>query len=309
MEPTFIISFDCEGKWGMADCLTPAMEARLTNQQLLAAYQSLVDLLDRREVRATFGFVGLFTIHREEWKATSEWVGDGLHDPDYLAAFHAADQREDYDGWFAPETAELICQRPEHEFAAHGLGHCLANGTEPIDNFRDELRILRKFRLFDRENLTFIYPRNLVAHPRALADEGYIGYRECLPQVSGPVGRVANLLKEFNLGTSSQPHSVGAKAGDPNTIPSGYFLNWRSGPRAKIPVSVTVKRWKNIIDRAIERGEVAHLWTHPHNFIGASGMFEQFDAILAYAAERVRGGDLKNQTMRDYALAVSRQAG
>lgn len=44
---SFILSFDCEGKWGMADQLEPYLQTSLTDRALASAYDTLVALLAR----------------------------------------------------------------------------------------------------------------------------------------------------------------------------------------------------------------------------------------------------------------------
>jgi hypothetical protein len=46
-QATFIMSLDCEGKWGMADSLRPYHEA-LSNKALVGAYEQLIEALVRK---------------------------------------------------------------------------------------------------------------------------------------------------------------------------------------------------------------------------------------------------------------------
>ena len=62
----FILSLDCEGKWGVADHLTPANHAQLTDAKLREAYRSILDLLDRYAIPATFAYVGCFSLSAVE---------------------------------------------------------------------------------------------------------------------------------------------------------------------------------------------------------------------------------------------------
>jgi len=82
------------------------------------------------------------------------------------------------------------------------------------------------------------------------------------------------------------------------------MLNWRSGARRALPASWTARSWRETLDAAVRNGRVAHLWSHPHNFVTGEGMFELLEAILKDAAPRVRSGELWNPTMREYAKAA-----
>ena len=55
----FTMSFDCEGLWGPST-LTPSLRQQITQENLVAAYRGLRDVLDEHELRATFAFVGAF---------------------------------------------------------------------------------------------------------------------------------------------------------------------------------------------------------------------------------------------------------
>ena len=56
----FVVSLDCEGKFGMADKISDFHNRHLTDQNLRKVYSGLVELFDRYEIRATFAFVGAF---------------------------------------------------------------------------------------------------------------------------------------------------------------------------------------------------------------------------------------------------------
>ena len=45
MPGIFIISFDCEGKWGVADILNSHHEHYVTNERLNQAYRNILNIL------------------------------------------------------------------------------------------------------------------------------------------------------------------------------------------------------------------------------------------------------------------------
>ncbi|SVE06845.1 uncharacterized protein METZ01_LOCUS459699, partial [marine metagenome] len=57
----FILSFDCEGKWGMADIIDNNIDSSITNQNLTMAYRSILALLDKHKIKGTFAFVAALT--------------------------------------------------------------------------------------------------------------------------------------------------------------------------------------------------------------------------------------------------------
>ena len=60
MSARFILSLDCEGKWGVADLLRKIDSRTLSEDSLRTAYGGIVALLDRLDIASTFAFVGLF---------------------------------------------------------------------------------------------------------------------------------------------------------------------------------------------------------------------------------------------------------
>ena len=72
MSGKFIISFDCESKWGMADSLTSIHKEMFHASELERVYSELITLLEKYNMPATFGFVGALTmtsdVFLDEWE-------------------------------------------------------------------------------------------------------------------------------------------------------------------------------------------------------------------------------------------------
>src|SRR5688500_11776929 len=87
MAARFILSLDCEGKWGVADLLSPANHAALSSERLVQAYSKIVALLDEYNVPATFAFVGLFGESQDSFTKLLPALDDlARRSPDYLGA-------------------------------------------------------------------------------------------------------------------------------------------------------------------------------------------------------------------------------
>ncbi len=74
MAAKFILSLDCEGKWGVADGLTAKSREMLADDRLEAAYNQIVRLLDEHGIAATFAFAGLFSQSAEQFAAVRPQV-------------------------------------------------------------------------------------------------------------------------------------------------------------------------------------------------------------------------------------------
>ena len=300
--PTFILSFDCEGNWGMMDHL--AQHGRLASADLVAAYERLLVLLERRQVRATFAFVGAFAMSEEEARANLPlFTETGPRARRWLAPFMEDFQARRTDGWFAPAAAAAVRRRGLHELGSHGFSHLpLVEGDISVQDFDHELAGVRKTSAFAGEKeLTLVYPRNQIGYARELGRHGFVGYRDTLAvQKHQRSSRWRHLFDEANPFPASQEHAGGDDA--VARIPAGRMLNWRSGARAAIPIAWTARLWRKTLDDAVRTCGTAHVWSHPHNFITGRDMFDLLDSVLKAAAPRIHAGELWNPTMREYAL-------
>lgn len=305
MRPAFIVSLDCEGKWGMADHLGGA-HARLGSAELSGAYEALHALFDRRGVRATFAFVGAFTMSEDEVRARLALFEDvGPRAKAWLAPFLRDLDAGRTDGWLAPAALAAATRSGAHEIGSHGFTHLpLVEGEIDAAEFDRELASVRTLDAFarQRDGLTLVYPRGQVGFEDRLSAAGFVGYRLSPGALKGERSSSRrHLADELNPFPRAEAHA--AAGGGCVGIPGGRFLNWRSGPRARIPAAWTVRGWRRTFEDAVRTGGVAHLWTHPHNFLTGRGMFELLDAVLAAAEPLIRSGELWNPTMKEYALA------
>lgn len=301
MAGTFILSLDCEGKWGMADHLTADHHRWLTSSRLRDAYEQLLGLFGEYEIAGTFAFVMALLLSDREQRERNELFQDReIEGKNWLAAFRTAQAEGKMQGWTMPELLELVQSRGDHEVACHGFSHLpLREDMVPANAMRLELTAAEQVAADRGLSLdTFVYPRNLVGRPEMLAEAGFAGYRSRLPSRGGYAGKALGLLAEMNVAEKPQPHalrSLGITA-----IPSGYFFNWRQGARRLVPPAVTVRRWTGLLRRAEVESGVVHLWLHPHNIISAPGTLDVLKAVLREVAVRRDAGTIDVQTQRTY---------
>ena len=125
-QAVFIMSFDCEGKWGLADNITDQNCQILTNHNINSSYQQLLDIISRHSLKATFAFVGAFTMSFDEFMEKREWFNDvPINDVSWLVNFNQDVSNQNFDGWFDPIPFEIVKQQPQHEIASHGFTHVL----------------------------------------------------------------------------------------------------------------------------------------------------------------------------------------
>lgn len=293
----FLLSFDCEGKWGLVDCLSPRHRRLYTTANLEATYRTLTSLLRKHGIDATFAFTSAFCLTAERFsrlRPDIEQLSAGA-EAWFGRAFQAIDADEG-DGWFAPACFDAVRAHDGHEIASHGFSHLPWRAPYATRQVLDaELALCRRSPGFGADAVrTFVFPRNQVAHQDLLLARGFVGYRKARPSM----GRLRNFASEFNLRARSEDGTV--DSGPLMEIPAGYFLNWRYGLRRGVPAALTVQRWKNITRHAARSGGVVHAWTHPENFLDGHDMFPMLEDILGFAAEERAAGRLEVLTNTQY---------
>jgi len=298
MPGTFIISFDCEGKWGMADRITAHHDRVITREALIAAYGKILALLTAREIPASFAFVMAFVLTDDERRDFGPELSDiTVNGDNWLRHYRAAELRGNLDGWFCPEALELVRRSAQHEVACHGFRHVpLSEPGVSRTDAEAEISSAAKVAQLKGINLaTFVFPRNQVRHVEVLRAYGYCGYRTAPPTRRG---RLSAMLREFHLRQKAQDRL--AITDELVAIPAGYFLNWRSGPRRLIPKWVTAARWRAIINDAVNNDRVAHVWLHPHNIIDGPETFDVLDRLLMEVVSARRRSGMQTITQATY---------
>jgi hypothetical protein len=281
MTAKFILSLDCEGKWGVADHLTPHDHDSLSDARLRAAYAGILAALDDFDIPATFAFVGTFSLSADRLKALTPAIADLARDlPGYLEPALADMATGTRQGWTGDWAVEAVATaKAGHEIGLHGATHVPWTwpGMTP-DMARRELGLIyeAKAPILSRTT-TFIFPRNAGDHPRLLDEFGIAGLRATRAHSS----RLASLASEFNL--FEKPEGVPPPA-RPLAIPAGYFVNWLSGGRRLAPQAVSRLRARRRLARAAATGETVHYWTHPENIASAPATLDLLRGILAEVA-------------------------
>jgi peptidoglycan/xylan/chitin deacetylase (PgdA/CDA1 family) len=294
MPATFMLTFDCEGRWGVADHLTERDRASLTDKGLREAYASILALLDECGIAATFAFVGAFSQSPAEFGRLRPILEDfrGFA-PDYVGVALRDLDAGGGAGWHGDELVHLVgSARAGHEVALHGVTH--VPWTQLDDRGVDaEMVLFRSLAGPVRASRTFVYPRNLVAHADRLAEHGFEGYRLAPP----PRSRARSLLAEFNMFEAPEQPT---NADGLRPIPAGFFLNWRSGPRRLVPPSLTRLRARRLLDAATEANGIVHYWLHPENIATAPSTLDLLRMLVRDVAEAREAGHCEVLTQLDY---------
>ena len=290
-----ILSFDCEGKWGVADLLDSAVHRDLSDARLAAAYDVIVQLLDEFAMPATFAFVGAFA----QPKARFREIEDGLREiaeraPNYLgpALFDLAHgSKQGWHGDWAVNAVEGAATK--HEIALHGFSHVpWTNLDREIVQF--EMALWRSTSGPVSDSLTFIYPRNAVSHTDLLAAAGFQGFRGARPSTT----RLRSFASEFNVWAS--PDSDPMSHESIIRIPAGRFLNWHHGLRRTIPRFVTLRRASHMLEIANRTNGIVHFWLHPENLATSPSTILLLKQLVCLIAKLRDAGTCKVLTQLDY---------
>lgn len=300
MAGCFIVSFDCEGKWGMADHLTGDHHRFLTDENLTKVYHDLVAMLGDHEIPATFAFVMAFLLDEGERRLFKDELAPRDQSDRWLSDV-VRGQATNGQGWFQPGILGAVKAEGAHEIACHGFCHrSLGAGELSDEAARRELGAAERVARLKNIGLeTLVFPRNRVGNLPAVRDAGYLGYRRRKLQTTRLPAKLANLAEELDMFPAPE-RAVAATPGELVAIPHGHFFNWRYGSRRLVPPAVTVKRWRTLLDRAADEQGVAHLWLHPHNLITAPSTWEPFRQVLAHAQRLTQSGRLELLTQADY---------
>jgi peptidoglycan/xylan/chitin deacetylase (PgdA/CDA1 family) len=298
MPARFILSLDCEGKWGVADALTRHHQRRLTDDRLSEAYGAILHVLEEYDIQATFAFVGAFAQSPGDFarirpdidalaRFAPAYLGPALRDIDSTSG----------SGWHGGHLVEAVrTSRVAHEIALHGVTH-VPWTTVAAEFAEAEMRLFETLGGPVRQSRTFVYPRNLVAHTAVLARQGLLGFRLGRPRRS----RALSFLSEFNVYEApDQPRPNGEII----AIPAGFFLNWRSGLRSLVPPAVTQLRATRLLEAAAATGGIVHYWLHPENIATAPTTLALLRNLVREVARRRDAGDCEVLTQLGYCERV-----
>lgn len=281
--PALVISLDFELHWGVTERVTGPDHpysahlhgAREVIPKLLALFQS-------QGIHATWATVGmLFARGREDLEAFKPATRPAYHKAavdTYRVPIGGSEEADPVH--FAPRLLQQIRATPGQEIACHTFCHYYCDEPEQdVGAFKADLAAAQAIASRDNVELkSLVFPRNqvLADYLPVLQEAGLISYRGNPPgamyhlPTSGPgryLVRAIRLLDSFiNLtGHHSVPWShIGAKKTLAD-VRASHFLRPYSR-KLKVLEPFRRRRVKAGMRAAAWRGEVYHIWWHPHNF-------------------------------------------
>jgi peptidoglycan/xylan/chitin deacetylase (PgdA/CDA1 family) len=294
MPGALVISLDFELYWGVRDVMS-VEDYRGNLLGVRAVVPALLELFARRDIHATWATVGML------FCATKKELRDAL--PRRLPRYVDA-ALSPYDAWnsigenekddpfhFAPSLVEKIASSRGQELATHTFSHyyCLERG-QTAEDFDADLEAAQYVgKRFGDVTRSLVFPRNQFnpAYRDVMRKRGVRTFRSngthwayaSRPPPEPQARRATRLVDAYVRIAGQRTFRVGA----PDDfglvdVPASAFLR---------PYSQTLRyleplRWRRLsraMTHAARRGEVFHLWWHPHNF--GSRLRENFDFLTS----------------------------
>jgi peptidoglycan/xylan/chitin deacetylase (PgdA/CDA1 family) len=282
---TLVISLDFELFWGMTD-VTTLEEYGPNVLGVRRAIPAMLELFERYDIHVTWAVVGMLTpptrTALDASLPTQQPQYTDMHYSNYEYLKHANvgpdESRDPYH--FGASLLRLIQSVPHQEIGSHTFSHyyCTEAGQTPDDFVADLEAHEVSLRPFNVRARSMVFPRNQwrEEYLPLLRDRGFTSFRgnqdgwvyASRPRKTEHLGlRLVRLLDAYLpiFGWHTYTHERMRRDALPHNIPASFFFR---------PYSHTLRfleplrlwRMKRALTHAARRGEMVHLWWHPHNF-------------------------------------------
>lgn len=319
---TLVISLDYELMWGIIDVLTKDGYGQTNVKQVPEVINRMIALFEKYDVHATFATVGMIM-----YPGARELLADipQVH-PSYKQSLMSPYEHdyiqqikpEEECLFFQPEMVKKICKHRGMEMGTHTYCHyyCWAEGqtTEQFDaDIKKAVEVASRNGI---ELKSIVFPRNQVSdeHLKICAKNGITSYRgnalkyfnEPKSKWEGIKNRICRLLDAYiNVGgmTSIPYEKLERKEGILNVCASRMLRPY--SPKLSFLEGLRLRRIQKEMVYAAKKGEMYHLWWHPHNF-GANmeenlAFLENVLKIYKYCKELY---DMQSKTMFDFTKMI-----
>ncbi len=302
-----VISLDFELHWGVSERVSgPDHPYTASLRGARSVIPRLLSLFRRRGVHATWATVGaLLATSRRELDACKPAIRPRGGADNYGLDLGAGETDDPLH--FAPSLVEAITDTPGQELASHTFIHyfCDDDGGHRAA-FEADLRAAQDLAARRGRRLrTLVFPRNQVKRDYlpSLPAAGIDVYRGNPPGgfFGSPRGRFGVLCQRAGRLADSYVSLTGPNTVSWSEIAAEYPRNVRAShlfrpyaPRLRALEPLRVRRVVASLRAAAERGEVVHLWWHPHNFgihqdenlAALEAVFDELDRLRARTGMR-----------------------
>ncbi len=296
-----VISLDFELFWGMSDATTlEAYGPNVAGER--EAVPRILRLFEKYGIHATWATVGMLMARNKEEllsllpHAAERPVYTDMRISTYYHLEHDGVGKDEADDpyHYGPTLLSQILATPHQEIGNHTFSHYYAvdGHTNPPSTFARDLDAHAEIsKTYGVTTTSIVFPRNQVSEEalQVCKEKGITSYRgnedHFLYRARGSrqplLVRMLRLLDHYIdiSGPNTHPLPVSSSA-LPKNIPSSRFLRPYS-ERLKFFEPLRLRRIERAMTHAAKRGEIFHLWWHPHNFgIDQAENFKNLEAIL-----------------------------
>lgn len=286
--PSFVISIDCEMKWGTHQHLPQSYDKNFMNIEKII--EDTLDLFQQYGISATWAIVPLmisFSVDElvDSYPRTKsldaiiknkKLFDDMTINPQY---------------YFIPSLLKMVNNTRFQSIGLHGYTHTqIDDQIMTLKVFDSELKASKE--IFKKNNLShpksFIFPSNVIDNDyvEILSNNSIQIFRSASKDLSNNL--VGRYFSRLNRKLDSYVQISSSKSGDIININN---VASTTGTRFLRPVSnnlqlfFSVKRIKSEMLKFAQNGQCYHLWWHPHNFGKYTNLnFSMLREILTYYA-------------------------
>lgn len=318
---TLVISLDFELFWGMAD-FGNAHAYRNTIENVHNVVPKLLDLFKKHSVHATWATVGAIFAHND--KEFLEHLPTPIA-PQTIGIMYKLGILPEKDETkcprsmlFAPALVKLISETPGQELGTHTYSHyyCELKSSKP-DEFSREINSAKAIMEKNGYNCkSIVFPRNQVheEYVYAAANQGVYIYRGVesgklqQEKVKGKKGLLIWYGDNYIPIQRVQSYAfeeIGKEGYVYNVRNTRFFKPFR--PKYRFIEKLKLWRYKLEMRRAAKRGEVYHIYWHPHNFAENTDInFRQMGELLSYFSKLQKKYGMKSMNMFEAAEAAKK---
>ncbi len=286
---TLIISLDFELMWGMFDKVTAdTYGANLAGVH--TAVPKLLELFSAHHIHATWATVGMLTYPdatslttaREAIPAVPQYQNPALSAYDHWQSNVQSHEPRHY---FAPALVAAITNTPNQEFASHTFSHyycreAQADEVHAREAFKADCTAFKKVTPVGVTVNSIVFPRNQWTDDAlaTLASFGFTTFRGTEDHFlyrartdaaqNNRFIRLLRLVDHYVNLSGYHTYKLNAalvhESGLVNLPASRFLRPWSA--RLAFLEPLRLRRIKRAMTHAAKRGEVFHLWWHPHNF-------------------------------------------
>lgn len=305
MTAQFLFSFDCESKWGIADRGNDKLNL-INSRDLIKVYSKILSLLDKYELKMSFGFVAALCLDEEQLYYRIKLDKDAIVYNDNLWLTKVWDDynRNKIDGWSMPSLIDLV-RNSGHHICSHGGYHVpYCEKNTPISTVERDIELIKHVSNMKKyDSSIMIMPRNILGFEKVLIENNILFYRAMDKQekINSRNGKIVRLINEFHSGDKGDLLQNYARTNNNGmtALTSAKFFNARIGVRKIVPNSISIYRINQLLSHIIKNSGTLHFYSHPHNFLVDKTLFDRFEKLLKILKYHEQRDEIIIKTMKD----------